>query len=358
MPYECLKINNCMQHGVNYGEGGIDTTPVKRARLQQPPPPTNFGKVSPTAVSMAPVITAPLKAFQASKASKERVEKLQAITQARFGRALRTNNGIMLARCIESGYSPSLSEWLHIIGKLHVTTSLKCVQLVPSLGNSCLGVAIKRQHRQLFQRVIDRVERVSSVNMEYLLTVPAVYLDGCLKKGMDPNLPLKNRRLPLEYACAHSRLSHIEMLLNDPRIQVSQTVCRFLIRQPKQQRFSQRAIELCDDIVATMILEAVVANVNPALIAIMTKLEPTYQTSATWDELTHLLMCPILNDYSTDMVKTINNHYFDRDSLLTWVHSKHTDPLTREPLEEADLQVRAEFLQFYATALQLLIQKL
>lgn len=353
-----------MQHGVNYREGGIefiDPTPVKRARIQPPvvpigpPDKSQLGKLSMT---VTPTTTTVSLTPAPSKVSKERIEKLQAITQIRFGRALRMNNGIMLARCIESGYSPSLTEWLHIIGKLHVTTSLKCVQLVPSLGNGCLGVAIKRQHRQLFQRVIDRVERVSSVNMEYLLTVPAVYLDGCLKKGMDPNLPLKNRRLPLEYACAHSRISHIEMLLNDARIQVSQTVCRFLIRQPKQQRFSQRAIELCDDIVATMILEAVVANVNPALIAIMTKLEPTYQTSPTWDELTHLLMCPILNDYSTDMVKTTNNHYFDRDSLLTWVNSKHTDPLTREPLEEVDLQVRSEFLQLYAIALQLLIQKL
>ena len=334
----------------------MDPTPVKRPRITVID--NVQGGKSHVKTPSIEIITSAEPENTVPAPSKEKIEKMQIIVQKRFRRALRTNNGTMLTRCIESGYSPSLQEWQHIICKLHVSTSLKCVKLVRSLENICLNMAIKRQHKLLFMSVIERVESANSVRMEDLLTVPAMYLDGCLKKGLDPNIPLKNRRLPLEYACQHSRIAHIEMLLNDARIRVSQTVCRFLIRQPKQQRFSKRAIELCDDIVATMILEAVVANVTPALIAIMNKLEPKYQTSETWDELTHMLMCPILSDYTTDMVKTTNNHYFDRNSLLKWVRAHHNDPLTREPLEEGDLLLRSEFVKEYALSLQSLIKKL
>lgn len=346
-----------MLHGINSRVGpieSIDPTPIKRARInviRQDNP--NLKPQKTQAVEIVTVLDVVPQA-----PSKEKIEKMQIIVQKRFRRALRMNDGTMLTRCIESGYVPSNPEWFHIIGKLHVATALKCVKLVRSLENICLNIAIKRQHKLLFQNVIERVESATLVRMDDLLSVPAVYLNGCLKKGLDPNILLKNRCLPLEYACQHSRIAHVEMLLNDTRIKVSQTVCRFLIRQPKQQRFSKRAIEVCDDIVATMILEAVVANVTPALIAIMDKLEPKHQTSETWDELTHMLMCPILNDYTTDMVKTTNNHYFDRQSLLTWVNSKHTDPLTREPLEERDLLLRSEFVKEYALALQSLITKL
>jgi len=348
-----------MLHGINSRAREIesmDPTPVKRARL------TGVGTIQSGKSHVKPpsieIITTPETPQIIPAPTKEKVEKMQIIVQKRFRRALRTNDGTMLTRCIESGYVPSTQEWQHIIGKLHVSTSLRCVKLVRSLENICLNMAIKRQHKMLFQSVIQRVDSATSVRMEDLLIVPAMYLDGCLKKGLDPNIPLKNRRLPLEYACQHSRIAHIEMLLNDARIKVSQTVCRFLIRQPKQQRFSKRAIELCDDIVATMILEAVVANVTPALVAIMSKLEPKYQTSETWDELTHMLMCPILSDYTTDMVRTTNDHYFDRQSLLKWVHSHHNDPLTREPLEEGDLLLRSEFVKEYALTLQSLIKKL
>ena len=331
-----------------------DHGPVKRARLEVLGPAKSAGAgAKPAIVVLSPAMPAPVTAPTA-----EKVQKVQEIIRQRFRRALRLNDGTKLCRCMESGYTPSASEWFHIIGKMHVTTASKCVKQVSQLEDGCLNAAIKRQHCALFKDVLRRVESVKGVRMDDLMVVSAVYLEGCLKKGLDPNTPLKTRRLPLEYACAHSRIAHLEMLLKDERISVSQTVCRFVIRQPMQQRFAKRAIELCKDIVPTMILEAIVANATPALIAIMNKLEDTYQSSEPWEELTHMLMCPILNDYSTDIVKTTNSHYFDRTSLLRWVHSKHTDPLTREPLEERDLLTRSEFIKEYALAVQVIIKKL
>ena len=48
----------------------------------------------------------------------------------------------------------------------------------------------------------------------------------------------------------------------------------------------------------------------------------------------------------------MNDHYYDRQSILRWVRTKGTDPLTREPLQESDLLLRSEFLKDYAKILQ------
>ena len=277
----------------------------------------------------------------------------------RFRKALKKNDHTMLTRCLDSGYLPTDTQWYTLISRLHVTSALNCVSLARTLGTQCVTAAIRRQHKKLFKEVVTRVDIIPRSQIDALMSVPAYYLEICLNRGLDPNTTLKNKRLPLEHACAHSRIAHIEILLNDTRTTVSQNVCRFMIRQTKQQKFAERGIELCDTIAPTMILEAIVANVSSALCSIMAKLETTYENQPKWDEITHMLRCPISQDYSTDLVKTpINNHYYDRIQLLTWVKSKGTDPLTREPLRESDLLLRSEFLSEYAKTLQLKIQEL
>jgi len=291
--------------------------------------------------------------------SQSAVDQIKKTLEMRFKKALRRNDSTMLQRCLESGYKPSTEQWLNIIGKMHVATALKCVALARTLKSPCISSAIRRQHKKLFKEVITRVDEVPRAHMQNLMVAPAYYLEVCLNKGLDPNTPLKNKRLPLEHACANSRISHIEILLKDTRTTVSQNVCRFMIRQVKQQKFAERAIELCNDIVPNMILEAIVANVSTALTSIMAKLEPKYEDNREWSEIEHMLRCPISQDYTTDLVKTpINDHYYDRAQLLKWVRAKGTDPLTRETLAESDLLLRSEFLKEYAGILQAKIKKL
>lgn len=281
------------------------------------------------------------------------------IIEIRFKKAVRINDSTTLIKCLESGFKPSTLQWLQIVGKMHVATAINCVKLARKLEASCISSAIRRQHRGLFKEVLDRVVEVPKTQMDSLMIVPAYYLGVCLGKGLDPNIRLKNKRLPLEHACSHSRIAHIEILLKDSRTTVSQNVCRFMIRQVKQQKFADRAIELCVDIVPNMILEAVVANVTTALRSMMKKLEPKYESNSEWDDIAHMMQCPILSDYTTDIVKTpINDHYYDRQSLLKWVREKGNDPMTREPLQESDLLLRSEFLKEYATTLQTKLQKL
>jgi hypothetical protein len=283
----------------------------------------------------------------------------EGILKQRFKRALSKNDHSMLHRCLESGYKPSMQQWLNIISRMHVSTALACVHSTDHLQHACVTAAIRRQHKQLFKEVVSKVDVIPRTQIDALMSVPSYYLQICLNRGLDPNIPLKNRRLPLEHACAHSRIDHIQILLDDTRTSVSSTVCRFMIRQPKQQQFANRAITLCDEIVPNMILEAIVANASTALSSIINKIESKYENHKKWEEMTHMLRCPISQDYTTDLVKTpINDHYYDRMQLLTWVRAKGTDPLTRAKLCESDLLLRSEFLPEYASTLQKIIQEL
>ena len=330
----------------------IDPSMLKRQRLEEIQMPSLATKpeiqiniVKPTAAQ--------------EKQRQIREKNRENIIGMRFKKAMRINDSSMLLRCLESGYKPSALQWLHIIGKMHVTTALNCVKNSKKLETACVTVAIRRQHRSLFKEVLQRVDEVPESHMEALMNVPAFYLGICLNKGLNPNVLLKNKRLPLEHVCSHSRIAHIEILLKDERTIVSQNVCRFMIRQSKQQKYADRALQLCEDIVPNMILEAVVANVTSALCCIMKKLQQKYESNPHWDDITHMMLCPILNDYTTDIVKTpVNDHYYDRQSLLTWVRSKNTDPMTRELLQESDLLLRSEFLKEYAKKLQAKIKHL
>lgn len=314
---------------------------------------TNKSEVGERGGILKPVVTSSVLG------NPSRASRASSLLKSRFANALRKNNRNALKQCMESGYMPTIKQWLTVIAKMHVRTALDCVTLAKMMEPACVSAAIRRQHRVLFKEVVNRVDIIPNAQMESLMSVPAYYLEVCLRKGLDPNIRLKNRRLPLEHACAHSRIAHIEMLLADPRTTVSTTVCRFVIRQPRQQHFAVRAIELCEGIVPNMILEAIVANVTAALCSIMGKLEQNYENNPKWDEITHMLRCPISQDYSTDLVKTpVNKHYYDRLQLLTWVHSKGTDPMTRAALQESDLLLRTEFLSDYAVTLQQKIKQL
>ena len=335
----------------------MDETPLKRARTDQP---TIIGNDPVSSSSKSKIrintVSAPssssVRPSVAPLSEARRIQKEQLVA-LRFRKAIRRNDSTVMKLCLESGYQPTVAEWLQIIGKMHVSTALNCVTLTRTLQTQCVSAAIRRQHKTLFKEVLERVESVPPSQMEHLMSVPAYYLEVCLNRGLDPNVKLKNKRLPLEHACAHSRIGHIEILLKDTRTSVSQNVCRFMIRQTKQQTFADKAIELCDEIVPNMILEAIVANVTTALCSIMDKLESKYEEDPKWEEVTHMLRCPISQDYSTDLVKTpLNDHYYDRVQLLTWVRAKGTDPQTREPLQERDLLLRSEFLKEYALVLQ------
>ena len=223
-----------------YRDGLIDPTMVKRQRVDNPDIINTHNIINSKAsiiTDSKTIITTDLKAsipvksaVNTNKKQSLREQKCAAIVEERFNRSLKSNNIMSMLQCLESGYQPSKSQWIHIIGKMHVTTAIKCVKTTRGLDTICITSALRRQHRALFEEVLSRVQCVPTDQIEILMSSPAYYLNACLKKGMDPNIPLKNKRLPLEHACAHSRIALVEILLHDKRTIVSQNVCRFMIR--------------------------------------------------------------------------------------------------------------------------------
>lgn len=60
------------------------------------------------------------------------------------------------------------------------------------------------------------------------------------------------------------------------------------------------------------------------------------ETEETDHEIESFL-CPISQTLMTDPVMTKYGHLYERDNLLPWVKKKGTDPLTNQPLSEAEV---------------------
>ena len=224
----------------------VDPTMIKRQRVQ----PVIITQ-DRNDLQQKPIIHINVTAGPTPEQEKQRLVREQTrsnIMDIRFKKAIRINDSTTLITCLESGLKPTTLQWLQIIGKMHVTTATNCVKLARTLEAPCISSAIRRQHRGLFKEVLERVSEVPRTQMESLMTVPAYYLGICLDKGLDPNVLLKIKRLPLRTCmCTFTHCALVEILLQDERTTVSQNVCRFMIRQAKQQKFADSHRTLEDD---------------------------------------------------------------------------------------------------------------
>jgi hypothetical protein len=250
-----------------------------------------------------------------------------------------------LIKCISAGFVPTQKQWVTILTTLHVRIALQCVEIVQDLDPICLLGVIRRQHRQLFQEVIQKIPEIPPNAINTLMTINPFYLFTCLNNGLDPNQLMSNNQTPLIYACRNSRLTHIQVLLCHSGTLVSENMCRFMLRQIRLRRFAGMAVKMCnEDVTPNMIVEILAANVSAALICVMGNLEEKYKGNSIWSDICFMLRCPISLEYSTDLVKTPSGHYFDRECLLIWVRAHANNPLTREKLLESDLISRNQFL--------------
>lgn len=263
-----------------------------------------------------------------------------------------------LIRCISDGFVPTQTQWIAILTTLHVKIALQCVRIVQEIESRCLTAVIRRQHRQLFQEVVQKIPEMPPNTINVLMSVDSFYLDTCLNNGLNPNQVMVNNQTPLDYACRKFRLQHIQVLIDHGTV-VSENMCRFMLRQKRLRRFAGMAVKLCnDDITPNIIIEILQANVSAALICVMEKLEKKYKGNSIWIEICLMLRCPISLEYSTDLVLTPSNHYFDRECLLIWVRAHANNPLTREKLFEADLRSRNQFLPRFVEEITQKIQLL
>jgi ankyrin repeat protein len=250
-----------------------------------------------------------------------------------------------LLNYIQKGSLPTQQEWGIILSTLHVQIALKCVRYAHHIESRCLRAVIKRQHQRLFQEVVRKITAIPPNIINVVMSVNSFYLYTCLNRGLDPNQVMANNQTPLEYACRNYCLQHIQVLLSSNKIIVHKNIFSFMLRKIRLRRFAGMAFKRCnDDVTPNMIVEILAANVSEALICVMEKLEEKYKGKQIWTEICFMLRCPISLEYSTDLVKTPSNHYFDKECLLVWVRNHQNNPLTREQLYESDLIDRNTFL--------------
>jgi hypothetical protein len=277
----------------------------------------------------------------------------------RFRQPMTKTETEKLIRCISAGFVPTQKQWITILTTLHVRIALQCVEIVQELDPICLLGVIRRQHRQLFQEVVQKIPEIPPNTINVLMTIHPFYLFTCLNNGLDPNQLMSNNQTPLIFACRNFRLQHIQVLLCRSGTLVSENMCLFILRQKRLRRFARQAVKLCnDDVTPNMIVEILQANVSAALICVMGKLEKKYKGLAVWTDICFMLRCPISLEYSTDLVLTPSSHYFDRECLLIWVRAHTNNPLTREKLYEADLIKRNQFLPRFVEEITQKIQLL
>jgi len=280
-------------------------------------------------------------------------------SRIRFRQTMTKTEAEKLIKCISAGFVPTQKQWVTILTTLHVRIALQCVEIVQELDPICLLGVIRRQHRQLFHEVIQKIPEIPPDTINILMTKNPFYLNVCLNNGLNPNGQMKNNQTPLNYACRNFRMQHMQVLLRHPGTVVTENMCRFMLRQIRLRRFAGMAVKMCnEDVTPNMIVEILAANVSAALICVMGNLEEKYKGNSIWSDICFMLRCPISLEYSTDLVKTPSGHFFDRECLLIWVRAHSNNPLTREKLYESDLIDRNHFLPQFVSELQQKIQLL
>lgn len=84
---------------------------------------------------------------------------------------------------------------------------------------------------------------------------------------------------------------------------------------------------------------------DPALVALRNKLIEEC-------ELPENLLCSILQDIPEQLVVTPYGNVFDRTSIVNWINTHHTCPLTRQPLKIHDLMENAKLAAMAAAVSQ------
>lgn len=191
-------------------------------------------------------------------------------SRIRFRQHMTKTETEKLIRCISAGFLPTRKQWVTILTTLHVRIALQCVEIVQKLDPICLLVVIRRQHRQLFQEVVQKIPEIPPNTIDALMSIDSFYLSACLNYGLNPNHFMTNNQTPLNYACRNYRLQHIQLLLSHSSTLVSSNMCRFMLRQIRLRRFAGMAVKKCnDDVTPNMIVEILAANVSVALICVM-----------------------------------------------------------------------------------------
>ena len=144
-----------LQRGRTHDDSAsIDPTPMKRARQDTVIIQGNnssTGATKPNIIITTESVSSSSSSSSVVPLSDARIKQKANLIAMRFKKAMRRNDSTTMKVCLESGYQPTVQEWLQIIGKMHVSTALNCVELARTLKTPCISAAVRRQHKKLFK---------------------------------------------------------------------------------------------------------------------------------------------------------------------------------------------------------------
>lgn len=203
--------------------------------------------------------------------------------------------------------------------------------------------AIRRSHRELFERILGKVEGFDPRCTGALVDAPHMFTNICLRAGLDIN-PWRHRNGD-DFATFLSRrykTKHLKHVLSWEQLQLSKEAIDMIISDDYQKKeFTSLLFARGMPARKEHALDALKNNDSTTLGHI---LETLQKQDNKWDDIVELLTCPITQEITADLVQTPSRHLYDREALVNWIKQNQTCPLTRAELYIDDLKERDDVL--------------
>jgi hypothetical protein len=235
-----------------------------------------------------------------------------------------------------------MDETHQIIRKETADEVMEHLGLITTTTGHHLIAALKRRQIKIFNAVLGKVNEFPFNLPLNLILAPPIYLHRCLEAGMNVNEFKRHGETFLEFAVRKQKVKHVERLLKHPRTKLTKRASNMILKNKIMKKFLHLLFERGMPADPSYVIKALQKNDTELLQGAISSLETN--GPPIWREIAEKLKCPILNSQTADLVQTPQGQFYDRQSILQWINTNHTDPLTREQLYSSDLRERSEII--------------
>lgn len=232
---------------------------------------------------------------------------------------------------------------IQTIRRGRVQDALNEIMERPTLPPHILIPAIRRSHRDLFERVLSKVDGFDPRIPDALVDAPHIFLKICIQAGLDINSwKYKNGDDYATYLSRRYKTKHLEHVLGWEGYKLTPPAVS-MIQSDEYQRKTFRSLLFARGMPATKehVIEALKSNDSETLGHILETLE---KANNKWSDIIELLTCPITQEVTADIVQTPTRHIYDRQAIVNWIKKNQTCPLSRNELYIDDLKERDDIL--------------
>lgn len=215
----------------------------------------------------------------------------------------------------------------------------------------CIVPAIKRGHKDLFERVLGKIDGFDDRTVAALIDAPHKFLHTALRAGLNINgWKHRNGDDLATYLSRKYKTLHLKHVLEWEQLELSEAAIAMILSDAYQKKTFQTTL-FARGMPATAehVLDALKNNDSTALAHV---LEGLAKRDSKWGDIIELLTCPITQEVTADLVQTPSRHLYDRAALVGWIKKNQTCPLTRNELYLDDLKERDDILPSIITRIK------